>query len=90
MLDKARKQHLKAQAHALKPVVLFGAKGLTDALLNEIDHALLANDLIKIKLTGIAREDRMSVITTVCDTLKADFVQLMGTIATVYRFNPNN
>ena len=34
-MDTSSRQALKAQAHHLKPVVLIGAKGLTDAVINE-------------------------------------------------------
>ena len=81
------KHELKSRAHALKPVVLMGANGLTPAVIQEIDNALLANDLIKVKLTGVAREDKAQIIETICNSLGADQVQLIGHVLTLYRFN---
>jgi len=36
-LSTKQKQHLKGLAHSLKPVVLLGANGLTEAVLAEIE-----------------------------------------------------
>ena len=43
-----KKKALKAKAHVLKPTVMIGQHGLTDAVIAEIDIALNAHELIKI------------------------------------------
>jgi RNA-binding protein len=88
MLKKALKYKLKAQAHSLKPAVLLGAKGLTPAVILETDHALMANELIKVKLTGVEREDKVQMIETICQELNAHLIQVVGHIATIYRKHP--
>lgn len=90
MLEKKFKYQLKAQAHDLKPVVLLGAKGLTQAIIQETDHALSANELIKIKLTGVERQEKMQVVNTICEAINAHFVQIIGNIATIYRQKPED
>lgn len=80
-----QKHTLRAKAHHLKPVILFGAKGLTEALLQEIDIALNAHELIKMKLTGQEKEDRQHVLTEICEKLGAEPIQLIGNIAVIYR-----
>ena len=47
-LNNKQIQHLKSLAHALKPVVLMGANGLTEAVIAEIDYALNHHELIRI------------------------------------------
>ncbi|OGV27343.1 MAG: RNA-binding protein [Legionellales bacterium RIFCSPHIGHO2_12_FULL_37_14] len=81
------KQQLKAKAHALKPVVLLGSKGLTDAVLNEIDIALTAHELIKIKLKGQDKAARSVTISKICQTLEATLIQCIGLTAILYRNN---
>lgn len=46
-LSTKQKQYLKGLAHNLKPVVLMGANGLTEAVLAEIEIALDYHELIK-------------------------------------------
>lgn len=81
------KQTLKAKAHHLKPTVLLGAKGLTDAVINEANVALLAHELIKIKISGVEKTERLDTVMQLCNALDAHFIQLMGHTATVYREN---
>jgi RNA-binding protein YhbY len=54
-------------AHALKPVVLIGAEGLTDAVLKEIKVHLAAHQLIKIRVFGDERDERIAIYDEICD-----------------------
>lgn len=84
-MTKNGKQNLKAQAHHLNPVVIVGSKGLTNAVMDETDIALEAHELIKVKINGADKSERLSIATSLCDSLKADFIQLIGSIAILYR-----
>lgn len=84
-MDTSFKQSLKAQAHHLKPVILLGAKGLTDAVVAETDIALNTHELIKVKINGAEKEDRVEMSHNLCEQLKAELVQLIGNTAVIYR-----
>ncbi|ARG96387.1 ribosome assembly RNA-binding protein YhbY [Legionella micdadei] len=86
-MDTAFKQALKAKAHHLKPVVLLGAKGLTPAVIEETNVALLAHELIKVKINGVEKEDRQVIAAELCTQLHAELVQLIGNTAILYRKN---
>jgi len=86
-LNTAFRKTLKAQAHHLKPVVLLGAKGLTEAVIAETDVALNAHELIKVKINGAEKEDRIAMATDLCAALHAELVQMIGNTAIVYRKN---
>ncbi len=90
MLDKTFKYQLKSKAHSLKPVVLLGNKGLTAAVMAETEQMLLVNELIKIKLTGIERDERKVVAEKICNDLSAEFIQLIGQVVTIYRKKIDN
>ncbi|MDA9272161.1 YhbY family RNA-binding protein [bacterium] len=81
------KQAFKAQAHHLKPVVLLGNKGLTPAVIEETNVALTAHELIKIKINGAEKAERLLMATELCQQLQAELVQLIGHIAIIYRKN---
>ncbi len=83
------KQALKAQAHHLKPVILLGAKGLTDAVLKETDLTLTTHELIKIKINGLDKAEREQIAIDLCQQLQAELVQIVGHIATIFRKNEN-
>lgn len=83
------KKTLKARAHSLKPLVLLGQQGLTPAVLAEIDIALNAHELIKVKVPGIERDARDEVVAQILNDTLSELVQIMGQIATLYRKNEN-
>ncbi|MCX7115618.1 MAG: ribosome assembly RNA-binding protein YhbY [Gammaproteobacteria bacterium] len=85
MLSSATRHLLRAKAHILKPVVLLGAKGLTPAVMQEIDIALEAHELIKVKLTKQDKEARVTLAQTICQELHAESVQAIGLILVLYR-----
>ena len=84
MADSALKA-LKARAHNLKPVIWLGQHGLTEAVLAEIDLALNAHELIKIKIPGDDREARKQMILDIQAKMQAQLIQLVGKIVTIYR-----
>lgn len=86
-MNPIQKKKLKAQAHALNPVVMIGQAGLTDAVIKEINVALDAHELIKIKIRA-DREDRAAISEQICAQTHAELVQSIGQIAVVYRLNP--
>lgn len=86
--DVATKKRLRAQAHPLKPVVMIGQHGYTAAVAAAIDEALGDHELIKIRMRGVERDQRKSVIEEVCRDLEAEFVGLVGAVATLYRQRP--
>jgi RNA-binding protein len=79
------KRNLKSKAHALKPLILLGHQGLTEAVLKEINIALAYHELIKIKLPQIERAARQKIIDEILKETQADLVQSMGRIVTIYK-----
>ena len=57
-LTARERAHLKARAHALEPVVQTGSSGVTDSLVAEVDRALTAHELIKVKIGDDDRAQR--------------------------------
>ena len=88
MLTADGKRALRAQAHHLKPVVLVGQHGVSDAVLAEIDIALTAHELIKMRFRGTEREDRETEIARICATLGCEFVSGIGGTAVLWRAKP--
>ena len=84
-MNTTKRNQLKAQAHHLKPVIIIGAQGVTEALLEETNHALEAHELIKIKANADDKAARKAMALEICDALEAEFVQLIGNIAIIYR-----
>ncbi|PLZ03069.1 RNA-binding protein [Burkholderia sp. WAC0059] len=84
-LSPDQRAELRSAAHALKPVVLVGAEGLTDAVLREIEVHLAAHQLIKIRVFGDERAERVAIYEQICDTLNAAPIQHIGKLLVVWK-----
>ncbi|HQR20447.1 MAG TPA: ribosome assembly RNA-binding protein YhbY [Burkholderiaceae bacterium] len=88
-LTPKERQALKARAHGLKPVVLLGNSGLSTPVMKEIDRALAAHELIKVRVPGDDRDERDAVFAEVAESLSAARVQAIGKLLVLYRPAPD-
>jgi putative YhbY family RNA-binding protein len=88
VLDRDHRLALRARAHHLPPVVLLGAAGLSDAALKEIDRALAAHELVKIRAPGDDRDAREELAAQIADRLHAARIQMIGKTLVMYRPRP--
>ena len=86
-LTSSQKRYLRGLAHTLKPVIMVGNKGVSDALLAEFSIALDDHELIKVKLAGDDREERAAQIGKLGEAGHAELVQTIGKVACFYRRN---
>jgi RNA-binding protein len=87
-LSSKRRSELRAEAHRLSPIVLIGDKGLTDEVLAEVDRALKAHELIKVRAATDDRDARNVWMESICEKLEAHPVQQIGKVLVVFRENP--
>ena len=88
-LSEKQKKHLKGLAHHLKPVVMLGQHGLTDAVIREMEVALAAHELIKVRVTGADREEKAELIAEMAERTGAEHVQTIGHVAVFFLRNPD-
>ena len=88
VLTATQTRFLRGQAHDLKAVLQVGGKGVTDALVAEIDGALEHHELIKVKVSGEDRDARDAMIGQIAQRTGAALVQRIGHTAILYRPNP--
>ena len=85
MLTSAQTRFLRGQAHGLKAMLQVGGKGVTDALVAEVDLALEHHELIKVKVAADDREVRDGMIAELAGRCGAALVQRIGHTAVLYR-----
>ncbi len=85
LLTPRERADLRAKAHVLEPVIQVGQAGLSDALVAEVDRALLAHELIKVKLGSADREIRASLTQELCSRTGAAEVQQLGKVVVLWR-----
>ena len=87
-LNKKQIQHVKGLTHSLKPVVLLGNNGLTEAVVAEIDFALNHHELIKVKINTEDRETKALIVEAICRETNATKIQVIGKTLVIYRQSP--
>ena len=87
-LTPGERKALRAKAHHLQPVVMVGDAGLTAQVEREIEAALRAHELIKIRVLGDDRAERDTLVEAICAATGAAPVQQIGKIIVVYRPRP--
>jgi RNA-binding protein len=82
-----RKAH-RAEAHHLDPVVMIGNDGLTAGVKKEIDAALKAHGLIKVRVLGDDRGQREEMFQALANDLGAAPIQHIGKLLVLWRPKP--
>ena len=90
VLTPRERARLKARAHALESVVHAGQAGLTAALVAEVDRALTAHELIKVKIGGEDRKARLALADALCARTDAARVQQVGKVFVLWRPTPED
>lgn len=84
-LSERQKKHLRALAHALKPVVRLGNAGMTAAVSLEAARALHDHELIKVKGPAGDRAARDELFATLARETGSTLVHRIGNVAVLYR-----
>ena len=84
-LSSSARRALRAAAHHLDTVVMMGQHGLTPAVLHEIDLALTAHALIKVRAGSDEREIRDGYLAEICEKLSCESVQHLGKLFVLWR-----
>jgi RNA-binding protein len=88
-LTNRERSYLKARAHALEPVVHVGQDGLTDRVVAEVDRALAAHELIKVRVGVADRAERADVCEAICARTGAAEVLRVGKVLGLWRPRPD-
>ncbi|WP_311480392.1 YhbY family RNA-binding protein [uncultured Anaerococcus sp.] len=90
MLTGKQRARLKQEAHDFNPIINIGKLSLSDQLLDAIDEALEARELIKVKILNNNLDDADYIIDTIVEKLNCEFISHIGSIFTIYRKSDNN
>jgi RNA-binding protein len=83
------RRRLRAAGHHLSPVVQVGKDGVTEAVLRQIDQALLDHELVKVKVGTETPDDRFgSAEALLAGSEGAQLAQILGRTVLLYRRHP--
>lgn len=84
-LSPLQRKALRASAHHLDPVVMIGADGLSPAVQRELDLALAAHGLVKVRVLSDSREQRQALLVDAAERMDAAAVQHIGKLLVLWR-----
>ena len=85
VLSAAERKQKRAEAQRLSPVVAIGHDGATAAVRREIDAALAAHGLVKVRVFSDDRAAREALLLELGSTLGAAPVQHIGKLLVLWR-----
>jgi RNA-binding protein len=84
-LTEKQKKHLRGLAHAREPVVLIGQGGLSPAITGELETALGAHELVKVRARVGDRDERDTIFAELAQQTHSALVQRIGNVGLFYR-----
>jgi RNA-binding protein len=88
-LTSKQRAHLRRLAHALKPLVLVGAEGVTPAVVRAVEDAFNTRELLKIKALEAAPAPIRVIADQVVEEVEGVHpVHIIGRTAVLYRRHP--
>mgnify|MGYP000332855813 CR=1 FL=1 len=83
-LSSKQARQLRAMAHALKPVVLVGDKGVTPEVIAKVGDELENHELIKVRVAA-DRDEVKAAGVTLCQATGAELAGSVGKVLMLYR-----
>jgi RNA-binding protein len=89
-LKGSQKKYLRGLAHKLNPAAFVGQKGITASLTDEINMALDAAELIKIKFNDHKEKElKTALIEEIASLTKSHVAGTVGHVVILYRQHPD-
>ncbi len=87
-LTNAQKKYLRGLGHHLTPLVIIGKEGLADSVIDAVETALVARELIKVKIINTSSVSKHEAAEIVPERTASSLVQLIGKTLLIYKKNP--
>jgi RNA-binding protein len=88
-LTGAQRSHLRGLGQKLDPALKLGREGLSPEFLKELQKALRAHELVKLRFLGADRDERDVKCAEIADQGRCVCVGTVGHTALFYRQNTN-
>lgn len=90
MITGKQRSYLRGLANSIEPIIHIGKGGLTQNIMTQIEEALEARELIKIKLLDASSLDAKETANEICEKIYAEYVQSIGSKFVIYRQSRKN
>lgn len=92
MITTKQRAYLRSLANTVEPTTQIGKFGIGDTVIDTVDKALEAHELIKLTVLETCPETPKEAMVSLCEALNCEAVQVIGRKVVVYRRsrNPEN
>ncbi len=90
MLTGKQRSYLKSIANGIDPIFQLGKNGITESFLKQVEDALEAREIIKVKVLNNSFLDIKEAANEVAIKTNAEFVQSIGNKFVIYRESEEN
>ncbi|HEU4484610.1 MAG TPA: ribosome assembly RNA-binding protein YhbY [Povalibacter sp.] len=84
-LSEKQRKYLRGLAHSRDPIVMIGQSGLSEGVTKELDQALSAHELVKVKARVGDRDERDAIFERLGAGTRSTMVQRIGNVGVFYR-----
>jgi RNA-binding protein len=84
-LTEKQRKYLRGLAHGRDAIVLVGQSGLSPGITRELDIALGAHELVKVRARVGDRDERDTIFSALEKDTNSALVQRIGNVAVFYR-----
>jgi len=85
MLTGKQRSYLKSLANSMDTIMQIGKGGVTENVIKQIDDALEARELIKIKILNNSALEAKETANEIAESVRAEYVQSIGNKFVLYR-----
>ena len=90
MLNSRQRAQLRGMANGYDTIFQIGKGGINDQLIKQIDEALEARELIKLRALETSPESSRTAADKIAEQVSADVVQVIGSRFILYRESKEN
>lgn len=85
MITSKQRSYLRSIAHDMQPIFQIGKGGIEESMLKQIDEALEAREIIKIKVLNNSGLEAREASDIICEELNCEGIQAIGSKIVLYR-----
>lgn len=90
MISSKQRSYLRGLANTIQPIFQVGKNGIDDAFIKQVEDALEARELIKIKILNNSEYSAREASDEICEKVGCEGIQAIGSKVVLYKKSRNN
>lgn len=85
-----QRAYLRSEANEMNPLFQIGKNGISDGVIEQVDNALEARELIKLRALDNSLYTAQEAAEELAEECEAEIIQVIGSVLVLFRRNPEN